>query len=250
MEAVQQPFLDVLPPWPVLVTIWAVVICGSILQISLGMGFGLAVGPLLALIEPSFVPGPTLLLGMLTALFAAIPERQNIQWREVSVATMGRIAGVLAAVTVLSFLPDRKTFLLTFGVMILIALLFSVSGGRLRFNNWSLSSMGFVSGLTGTITSVGAPPMAIVYQDHKPSQARPTLSAFFAIGCLISIIGLATAGWFRGSDFYRVLILFIPVLVGTWVGRHVIAHLDHRYRYALWLISGVAAMQLIIRGLS
>ncbi len=230
--------------------IWILIVVGSIVQATLGMGFGLAVSPVLALLDASFVPGSMLLLGMLTALLAALPERKAIRWREVAIAVFGRTSGVIIAVTILSFIADRSTFLLAFGVMILIALLFSVSGIRLAFNNTSLAAMGFVSGVTGTITSVGAPPLAIVYQDQEPVHARPTLAAFFTIGCFISIIGLALTGWFQWADLLRVAIVLPPMLLGTWMGRRLISRIDRRYRYALWTISGMAAVQLIIRGLS
>ncbi len=239
-----------MPSWPVLLIIWGLVVIGSMVQATMGMGFGIAVGPLLALLDTSFVPGPTLVLGMLTAFLAVLPERHNIRWNEVGIAALGRVSGVIIAIAFLSLIPDRKTFLLAFGIMILLALAFSLSGWRMAFNKISLTAMGIVSGLMGTITSVGAPPLAIIYQNHPPAQARPTLSAFFAIGCLISIIGLTIADWFHMADLFRTIILLPGVLVGTWLGRRIIAHVDHRYRYALWAVSGIAAVQLILHGLS
>ena len=73
-----------------------VIVLGSVVQVGLGLGFGLTVAPLLALIDPALVPAPTLYLGMLTAGWAAFAERHAIVWREVNIATAGRVAGVIA----------------------------------------------------------------------------------------------------------------------------------------------------------
>ena len=250
MDFLAQATLVVMPSWPVLLIIWAVVIIGAMIQTSMGMGFGLTVGPLLALLDPSFVPGATLVLGMFTAFLAALPERKSIRWNEVGYALVGRISGVLIAIIFLSAIRGQDTFLLAFGVMILLALLLSVSGWQLAFNRGSLAAMGAISGLMGTITSVGAPPLAMVYQNQKAEHARPTLSAFFAIGCFVSILGLMIAGWFSHNDIYRVALLLPAMLLGTLIGRRMVSAIDRRYRYALWAISGIAAVQLIIRGLS
>jgi uncharacterized membrane protein YfcA len=250
MEFVINSTLAVMPSWPVLLMIWVIVILGAMIQTSMGMGFGLTVGPLLALLDPSFVPGATLVLGMFTAFLAALPERKAIRWNEVGYALVGRISGVLVAVLFLSAIRGLDTFLLAFGVMILLALLLSISGWQLAFNRGSLAAMGAISGLMGTITSVGAPPLAMIYQNKDPVHARPTLSAFFAIGCLVSIIGLMIAGWFSHADIYRVGLLLPAMLLGTLIGRKLVSAIDRRYRYALWMISGIAAVQLIIRGLS
>ena len=238
-----------MPSWPVLLAIWAIVLVGATVQSSLGMGFGLTVGPVLALLDPAFVPGTTLVIGMITAFAGAITEHRSIRWPEVGTATIGRISGIIVAMVVLSFLPDRDTFLLAFGILILVALLLSVSGWRLAFNRGSLLMMGCVSGLMGTITSVGAPPLSIIYQDHDPAHARPTLSAFFFIGCLASIAGLSLSGWFHWNDLTRAILLLPPMALGIWLGQRFKTGIDQRYRYALWAISGIAAIQLIIRGL-
>ena len=110
--------------------------------------------------------------------------------------------------------------------------------------------MGWLSGLMGTITSVGAPPLALIYQDRKPGQARPTLSAFFAFGCAASLIGLTLSGWAHVGDLYLALAMMPPMLAGTWAARRLGGRLDSRFRPALMTIAGMAAIILIIRGLS
>lgn len=222
----------------------------SIVQAGLGMGYGLTAAPLLALIDPHLVPVPTLIIGMVTAGMGGWRERGSIIWPEVGIGIAGRLIGVACGAFMLSHLVDRKAFMLVFGIMVAIAVVLSLGGWRWRFSRVSLVSMGWLSGLMGTITSVGAPPLALIYQDRRPEEARPTLSAFFAIGCAASLAGLALSGWAQLADVYLALAMVPPMLAGVWAARRLGGRLDSRFRPALIAISGVAAVVLILRGLT
>lgn len=230
--------------------VFVVVMFGAFVQAGLGMGFGQAAAPLLALIDPHLVPGPVLMLGLVTALWGAWRERPRIVWNEVGTGSVGRAAGALAAVAVLSVLPDRKTFMLIFGLLIALSVIMTVAGWRLLFTRLNLIAMGTISGLTGTITSIGAPPLAIVYADREPADARPTLSAFFAIGCAISLAGLFAAGWSGPGDVTLAALMIPPMIAGTLVAGLVKNRFDRRYRPLLLLLAGSAAIILIARGIS
>ena len=236
-------------PWLSLAA-FVIVLAASIVQAGLGMGFGLTAAPLLALIDPHLVPVPTLIIGMVTAGMGGWRERGSIIWPEVGIGIAGRLIGVACGALVLSQLVDRKAFMLVFGIMVGIAVTLSLGGWRWRFSHFSLMSMGWLSGLMGTITSVGAPPLALIYQDRKPGEARPTLSAFFAFGCAASLAGLALSGWAHVGDIYLALAMVPPMLAGIWAARRIGGRLDSRFRPALMTISGIAAVVLIVRGLS
>lgn len=235
-------------PWLIL-TAFVIVMVASIVQAGLGMGFGLTASPLLALIDPHLVPVPTLIMGMVTAGLGGWRERGSIIWPEVGIGMAGRLLGVACGALVLSLLVDRKAFMLVFGIMVGIAVLLSLSGWRWKFSTSSLVAMGWLSGLMGTITSVGAPPLALIYQDRQLGAARPTLSAFFALGCAASLAGLAVSGWAHLADLYIALAMVPPMLAGVFAARRIGGRLDSRFRPALMAISGTAAVILIARGL-
>lgn len=236
-------------PWLV-APILAIVFCAAIVQVELGMGFGLTAAPLLALIDPHLVPAPALFLGLATATWGAWRERPSILWAEVGVGVVGRVVGVFAATLVLANLADRSTFMLVFGVSIGLAVLLSVAGWRLAFSRASLMAMSIVSGVMGTLTSVGAPPLAIVYQGRPAREARPTLAAFFSIGCAISLAGLYLSGWAGPGDLALAAIMAPAMLAGIAFARVVRGRFDRRYRPALLTVSSVAAAILIARGLA
>ena len=117
-------------------------------------------------------------------------EWANIVWLEVKIGTIGRLVGGIVGAAILILSSDRQTYSLVFGFTIAFAVFLSVSGIRVPFTNLSLMFMSGISGLMGIITSVGAPPMALVYQSRTAASARPTMAAFFGVGCAISLLGL------------------------------------------------------------
>ena len=235
-------------PW-LLAAVLAVVFLAAIVQINLGMGFGLTAAPLLALLDPALVPVPTLILGLFTASWGAWREREGIAWAEVLLGAPGRVAGVAAGAGLLALITGPRPFMLAFGTLIALALILSVSGWRMPFTRGRLLAMSALSGLMGTLTSVGAPPMALLYQ-HRPVQtARPTMAAFFAVGCLFSITGLALSGWARPSHLLLAAVMAPGLLAGILAARAVGRVVDRRFRPALLAVSGVAAAILVARGL-
>ena len=227
-----------------------VVVAGAIVQSGLGMGFGLMAAPLLALIDPSLVPAPALFISLVTGLVVACRERAGIVWPEVGIGAFGRLIGVVAGTVLLARIGDGKMFQLVFGLLIGLAVVLSAGGWRLAFSWRSLNAMGVVSGLMGTITSVGAPPLAIIYQDRDPRTARPTLAAFFAAGCALSLLGLAVAGLTGWRDLMLGVLMLPPMIVGFLLAGLFRGRFDRGYRPALLAIAGFAALGLIWRGLA
>jgi uncharacterized protein len=242
--------MEILSSPGLLAAVFCIVVVAAIVQAGLGMGFGQTAAPLLALIDPHLVPASVLFLGMATSAWGAMRERDAIHWNEVGLGMMGRLAGVIAGSAILASLSDRRLFMLIFGLLIASAVLLSVSGWRMAFNRVTLLLMSSFSGLMGTITSVGAPPMALIYQDRPARDARPTLAAFFAIGCALSLAGLYLSGWAGLRDFELALLMVPPMLIGTFIARGLGARFDRRFRPALLIVASLAAAMLIYRGLA
>ncbi len=232
-----------------IIVIAGIIVAGSLVQVGLGLGFGLTVAPLLALIDPVLVPAPTLYLGMLTAAWGAFAERRAIIWREAGMAAFGRAVGVVAGIAVLASVSSEAGFELVFGGLVLLAVLLTASGWQLAFNSRSLLSMSWISGLMGTITSVGAPPLALIYRNRDPATARPTLAAFFSLGCLASLIGLYAAGEAGWRDAFLAALMLPPLVVGIAVSRLLRSGFDRWYRSLLLAVSGGAGLLLMLRGL-
>ena len=239
----------IFPPLTILILAMLVMLVASVVQAVLGMGYGLTASPLLLLLDPMFVPASTIMLGMLSSGLGASREYRQIVWPEVTFATVARLLGLVVALLLLSRMEAGGAFRLLFGTCLAIAVAMSLSGYVVPFNRIWLGIMGGVSGLMGTITGVGAPPLALIYQQRDPSSARPTLAAFFCLGCGFSAAGLWLIGWLGVRELILVAILLPAMLLGTWVGRKIeVVKTDH-YRRSLLLIAGFSAIVLIAQGL-
>ena len=66
-----------------------------------------------------------------------------------------------------------------------------------------------------TISSIGGPPVALVYQNTSGSELRGNLAMLFTMGCVISLTALTIIGRFHLQDVYYSLLLIIGVIVGV-----------------------------------
>ena len=82
----------------------------------------------------------------------------------------------------------------------------------------NLVAAGALSGYMGTLTSVGSPPIGLVYQNMPGPRMRATVSAFFMLGAGFSIVTLAAVGRFTLAQVVTCAWLLPPVVLGFLVG--------------------------------
>ena len=223
---------------------------GSFVQAGIGFGSLLLAAPLLVLVEPRFVPGPVLIPGLALALLMAYRDRQGIRVGEVAWAFAGRVPGSIVGALVLAAL-STGTFELLVGTTVVVGAVSSVTTLRVRPTPPVLFGAGFIAGITGTTTSIGGPPIALVYQHHGGEALRGTLAGFFVMGSLLSMSTLALVGRFGPSE----LLLGVALLPGTVAGYVIsppfVRWLDRGYtRAAVLSVSIGAGLVLILRRLA
>ena len=102
----------------------------------------------------------------------------------------------------------------------------------------------------GTATSIGGPPLALLYQHHEGPVLRATLAATFALGTVVSVLGLALAGVIEGWQVVLALALAPGTLLGVLASNRLVGRLDGAWlRPAVLLFVSVAAVVAIARGL-
>ncbi len=112
----------------------------------------------------------------------------------------------------------------------------------------SLGTAGFIGGVTGTATSIGGPPLAIVYQHHSAAEIRASMAAYFCLGGLVSLVGLGAGGQFHLHDLYAAVLLAPALLLGHAVAGPLRHRLDPRHtRSAVLVICGASAVVLLVR---
>lgn len=225
------------------------VVIGATLQGSIGFGLGFVGAPLLMLISPTLIPGPLLLNAVVLTVMLTHRERHSVVFSEIKWAVAGRLAGVsVAAAVVASISTDGLALIL--GVLVLLLVGLSLSGLHFEPNWKSLIVAGTLSGFSGTIASVGAPPMAIVYQHEAGPRIRGTLSAFFVIGTLLSLAALMVVGRLGMSEVTIALRLLPGLLLGFLASREMAVFLDRGYtRNAVLVLAAVGGILLVVREL-
>jgi len=182
-----------LPVTPVeLATALALTVVGAVLQGSIGFGLAVVAAPILLLVNPVFVPGPMLLAAMLLVIL--LRERRDVIVGDIAIGVIGRAIGTLPAAYAIATLP-RNVYELLFAALVTLAVVLSMAGWRIRRTPATIGLAAILSGFAGTVSSIGGPPLALIYQHENGARLRGTLSAIFTLGTLISMIGL----WWAGS---------------------------------------------------
>lgn len=232
--------------------LWVAVAClgvvtiGSTLQGVIGLGMGLFAAPLLAIADPAFLPLSAVIAVIPLGFGAAWRERHAVERRDVAIALSGRVVGVAlgawaAAVTGHGFL------VLMVAVSVLIAVVGSLTGLTFPTNDRNLLIAGAASGFTGTAAGVGGPPMGLTYQHARPETLRATLSAFFAVGALMSLAGLAIAGEVDRHRLALALVVLPGVPIGLWLSKPLIGRLPAaRVRPLVLAICAASALGLLL----
>lgn len=227
------------------------VVFAAIVQSTSGIGFGLIAAPLLVLIDPKFVPGTVIVLGVTVSFLSAVRDIRDVNRAYVAAGIAGRIPAAIFAASLLASLSE-VVFQIIFGTIILLAVPVSLWGPALRPSVPGVAIAGMFSGFTGTLTSVGAPPFAIALQNAPAHQMRATMNAVLTLGACVSLTALWAYGNFGWADILRGVALLPGVLLGFYAARFVIAApgTARWLRYAVLGLCLLASVALILRAAS
>ncbi|HXV92025.1 MAG TPA: sulfite exporter TauE/SafE family protein [Pseudonocardia sp.] len=188
-----------------------VVAAGALVQGTVGFGMALLAAPLLAVLDPAFVPVPLLVLALTHAVLTFGRENSDTDWRGVGWAMLGRLPGTAAGVLAVAALSARA-FSAVVALTVLACAALSVLRWRLRPTPAALVTAGAFSGAAGTASSIGGPPVALLYQNERGPRVRATLAAYFVLGTILSIASLAAAGQVT-ADNLRTGALLVPFMI-------------------------------------
>ena len=145
---------------------------------------------------------------------------------------------------------DERTLGGIVGIIVLLAVAASLSSYVVPLVPGTLLGAGFVSGVTGTATTIGGPPFALLYQHERPEVVRPTLAVYFLVGGLLSLGGLAIGGGVTGQDVALAVVLQPALVLGVVLGVRLRGHVDRaRFRLLVLIVCSAAAVVLVVRAL-
>ncbi len=227
-----------------------IVTCGIALQTWIGIGFGLLSAPLLYLLNPGYVPGPVIILGFLLSLIVVISQRNQLSWRRILPAIIARLPGSWLGALLLVSIPGWALSLL-FGSSLLLAVLVTWRSYKVTTTPVTLAVGGFFSGLIGTATSVGGPPIALVYQESRRIVARNEIAAFFLIGTPISILMLVQQGSIDAHSLQLSLKMLPGLIIGWLLAQRFDGYISAgSAKPALLIVSTVSALVVLVKGIA
>jgi uncharacterized membrane protein YfcA len=232
------------------VVVAAAILLASCLQASIGFGMGMLAAPVVAIVDPALIPGTLIMLATFVTLIVSVRERDDIDLNGTKWALLGRIPGTIAGALLLAALPERGLAILLASVVLLGVVLTSAGWVPVaRRRNVVLA--GAASGVLGTATSIGGPPMALVWQRNTGARLRGTMSGFFLIGSLMSLAALWFTGAVDGHTVWTFALLLPAAVVGYVLSRYVNRFLDPtRLRRVAIAVSAIGATVLIVRQLT
>lgn len=220
---------------------------GSVVQGAAGFGLGLLAAPVVALLDPTLVPVTLLVVTAVLPLMSVVRERAHVDWRGVGWAMVGRVPGTALGAWAVLALSARAI-----GVVVALAVLAGVGASAVRWRPSptprALVVAGFASGASGTATSIGGPPMALVYQGATGAQVRATLGAFFFVGIVLSLTVLGATGQVQGRQVLAGVLLLPAMGLGFALSGPLRAVVDAgRTRPVVLTLAGVSAGVLLVR---
>ena len=186
---------------------------GAAVYSTAGFGLGLIAAAPLLLIHGSFVPGPLMAASLVLRVLVAHRNRAHIDFTGMTFALLGRVAGTVAAAGFFIF-ASPSLFEIVFAVLLLMAVVLSAAGFHVHPNRLSALLAGGLSGLMGTIASIGGPPMALLYQRSGSARLRGTLAGYSTLGTIISLVALAAIGRYGSQEILLSLFLLPAMILG------------------------------------
>ena len=225
----------------------ATLVVAAGVQGLIGLGLGLVAAPVLALVAPHLLPDVMLWLALLMPVVTLVREHHEIDWRGLAWALLLRVPGTALGVGLVAWLSPRALGAIV-GVMVLTSVLLTVRAVEVPVTRLTLAGAGFISGVTGTTTSIGGPPLALLYQHRSPHQIRSTLAVFFVAGAAMSLVGLGMAGALEISTFVLAMTMVPALFLGFAASRVLDRRLPrHHVRTGVLLVSGLSAVAALLR---
>jgi hypothetical protein len=181
------------------------------------------------------------------ALMTAYRERMAIEVALLRSSLIGLAVGTIVGAFLLNLISGPHLDK-TFGALVLLAVLLSVSGFKFDATRRSLMLAGAAAGVMGAMVGIHGPPISLIFQNAEPRVARAMLGAFFSVAYLGAVAALAGLGLFGIPHLVRTAILLPGVVIGLVVAPHLAPHIDgRRLRLVILAIAASSGVTLVVR---
>jgi len=226
-----------------------VLVVGATVQGLVGLGLGMVAAPVVTILDPALMPELLLVLTALLPLLTLTGSHDEIDWRGLAWLLPAAVPGTALGVLFLAQFSERYIGVAV-ALMVLLAVGLSLTRLAVPVRPATLATAGFISGAAGTATTIGGPPVALLYQHRSPEQIRNTLAVVLTVSSAMSLVGLWLGGTFEIRVFLLALLLTPCLALGAWAGgrlRGVVP--PHRIRYGVLAVCAGSALVLLVRTL-
>ena len=228
------------------VVVASAVSAGSTVQGSVGFGLNLLAAPFVAIVVPEALPATLVLLAFPLAVAVVRREHHHVDSVALPWMLLGAVPGTVLGLLIVGHVSPRELAVVV-GSITLIGVTLSIVSPPLAVTPGTSAAAGFVSNVFGTASSVGGPPVALLFQHHPGPVARSTLSGFFATSAALSLIGYLITGTVSLDQLLFALTLAPFMVGGLWASRHVHPFVDAGWlRPAVLALSGIAGTVAIL----
>jgi uncharacterized membrane protein YfcA len=221
-----------------------VIFLAACLQASSGFGMGMLAAPVIAMVNPALLPATLILLALLVTVMVTVRERQHLDLRGTGWALVGRVPGSFVGAWLAAAL-SRVGLAWVVVAVVLTGLVMAVRGWSPKPVRTNLIVAGAASGIMGTATSIGGPPMALVWQGHDGPRLRGTMSAFFMVGSTISIVMLWIAGVVT-AEMLTLALWMVPAVVGGYAASRFVNRFLNAARLKALAVSASALGSILL----
>ena len=220
---------------------------GSVIQGAVGFGLNLLAAPFVALVIPEALPATLVLVAFPLAVSTVAREHRAVEWRALRWMLLGAVPGTLIGLAIVGQV-DASQLAVVVGTVTLAGVALSVLSPPIPVTPGSSLAAGFFSNVFGTASSVGGPPVALLFQHRQGPVARSTLGGFFATSAVMSLVGYVATGTITGDQALFAVTLAPFMVGGLWASRHLHPFVDSGWlRPTVLMLSAIAGTAAILR---
>jgi len=193
---------------------------------------------------------PLLCIGDIVAVFY---YRQHAKWRHVWRLLPWTAVGVVAGYFTLDKVTDREAQRMI-GAIVLTLLALHVlrrrgaAGHETEHGAWFAPAIGVLAGFTTLVANAAGPLMAIYLLAMRLPKMDyvGTGAVFFLVLNLFKVPFMVHLDLINAASFQLNLLLAAPVLLGTFLGRKILARIDQKvFETAVLLLGAAAGLRLL-----
>ncbi len=224
-----------------------IIILGSIFQMISGISVGIIIAPFLALISYTLIPAPVMMASLVLTIMMSIKYRKFVDIKSVYMLSLGVSIGVIATIFILKFI-DTSNLNLLFGVLTLLAVFISIKIKNIHLRGKFAFSTAIISGIMGSLASVGGQLLSLLYQNHPLNTVKASLSFIYTIFSLFMLITFYYSGNLHQEQIIFGFYMMPGFIIGFLISPFFVSKFNPNYiKITILFLASFGGVMLIIK---